>query len=150
MNKKTMIGIIVVASVIILGAWAYAATRPASESSINTPEKSDTTDTSSPETTGTKAPSESSPVATITYTDDGFSPSTTTVKKGSTITVTNNSTVNVMLSSADHPTHVEQPELNMSTLKPGESGTITLTKVGTWGFHDHIDESMTGTIVVTE
>ena len=38
----------------------------------------------------------------------------------------------------------------MSVLAPGESGTFTAETVGTHGFHDHIDDSKTGTLVVTE
>lgn len=151
MNKKVLIGVIAIASIILLGTWAYMATRgPAPDqttdirltpqSDIGTPSEAPVSDTAVEPTS----------TATITYTNEGFSPNTITVTKDSTVTVTNTSDANVMLSSADHPTHKEQPELNMEMLKPGESGTITLTQVGTWGYHDHINASMTGTIIVTE
>lgn len=151
MNQKVLIGIIATAIIVLLGTGAYMALQPTTTdtTSGDTPAGSTGSDASSSETAAEEAVAPAT-AATITYTDSGFRPSTITVKKGSTITVTNNSAVNVMFSSADHPTHVMQPELNMDMLKPGESGTVTVTKVGTWGYHDHIDESMIGRIVVTE
>lgn len=151
MNTKALIGVIAIASVILLGTWVYIATRgPASDQTtdIRTTPQSDIDTTS--ETPVSDTAVEPASDTTIAYTNEGFSPNTITIKKGSTVTVTNTSDANVMLSSADHPTHEEQPELNMEMLKPGESGTLTLTKVGTWGYHDHVNASMTGTIIVTE
>ncbi|MDB5187147.1 MAG: hypothetical protein JWM07_619 [Candidatus Saccharibacteria bacterium] len=151
MNKQTLIGVIIAASVVLLGTVAYMMTRqqPAAD---NTTTIDDTSQVPTEDKTSNTQvhDSEVASAAKITYTDDGFSPSTLTVKKGSTITVKNDSSVDVMFSSADHPVHQQQPELNMKTLRPGESGTITVTKVGSWGYHDHIDESMTGMIIVTE
>lgn len=88
--------------------------------------------------------------ATIVFTNDGFTPNTLTVKAGTVVTVKNESSNKVQFSSDDHPTHREDPEINMKTLAPGESGTFTPTKIGTQGFHDHIDDSKVGTLIVTE
>jgi plastocyanin len=150
MNRNVLIGSIVAVAIILLGTWAYIMSRPAANT--NTPTSDGTNTTSEAPTTQEPATDtkEVASAATITYTDEGFSPSATTVKKGATITVTNNSSADLMFSSADHPTHQLQPELNMDTLKPGESGTITVTKVGTWGYHDHLKAGEQGTIIVTE
>lgn len=145
MNRNVLIGSIAAVVIILLGTWAYIMSRPAADT--NTPTGGETSTTSEAPTTDTK---EVASAATITYTDEGFSPSATTVKKGATITVTNNSSADLMFSSADHPTHQLQPELNMDTLKPGESGKITVTKVGTWGYHNHLKAGEQGTIIVTE
>ncbi|MDB5187232.1 MAG: hypothetical protein JWM07_704 [Candidatus Saccharibacteria bacterium] len=153
MDKKATIGIIAAICIILLGAWAYMMAQPAVERAAQTPavdSNKTTAETSAPAEESSQPTAETSSAATITYTDNGFTPNTLTVKKNSVITVTNKSSKNVMFSSADHPTHQEQPELNMNTLNPGESGTITITKAGIWGYHDHIDETMTGTITVTE
>jgi len=88
--------------------------------------------------------------ATITFTETGFSPSQLTVKKGTKITVINNSSHTLQFSSGEHPTHQENPEMNMGDLAPGEQGTVTLNHVGTHSFHDHHDDSKTGTLIVTE
>lgn len=142
MNKKILIGVIVAAGIILFATVAYMMQRQEAPTV--------TSETDSPTATQTETSNKSTSTATITYTNDGFKPSTITVKKGTAITVVNNSAVDVMFSSADHPTHEEQTELNMKMLRPNESGTVTPTKVGTWGYHDHIDAAMTGSIIVTE
>lgn len=88
--------------------------------------------------------------ATITATNDGFTPNTVTIKKGQMIKIVNNSSSPIQFSSADHPTHRLDPELNMSELAPGESGTVMPENVGSHGYHDHLHAEHTGTIVVTE
>lgn len=87
---------------------------------------------------------------TITYTNNGFEPNSLTVKKGTVVTVNNESSRNVQFSSNDHPAHTDNTEMNLGTLAPGESDSYTATAVGTWGYHDHLDENETGTITVTE
>ena len=86
----------------------------------------------------------------ITYKDNGFEPSDLTVKKGTVITVKNESGHTMQFASNDHPAHRDNPEMNIKTLAPGESDSYTATAVGTWGFHNHFDENQTGNITVTE
>ncbi len=86
----------------------------------------------------------------ITFTNNGFEPDNLTVKKGTVVTIKNDSSRNLQFSSNDHPTHRANPEMNLPTTKPGESDSYTATVVGKWGFHDHLDDSKTGTITVTE
>jgi plastocyanin len=89
-----------------------------------------------------------SATSTITYTNDGFSPSTITVSSGTTITIKNDSSKSLQFASNDHPTHTKNPELNGSTIDAGQSQTITVTQTGTNGYHNHLNPSDTGTIVV--
>lgn len=93
---------------------------------------------------------ETNQVATIVFGADGFTPDTLTVKKGTVITIKNESDSNVQFSSDNHPSHLTNPEMNTSTIGPGESTTYTTSTVGTFGYHDHIDDNKTGTITVTE
>lgn len=149
MDKKTTILVIVLlVAVAAGGAWVYAATKSAS------PEPTHTHDDSHEHNhaEGNTATSDPSKVAsvTITATDDGFMPSNVTVKKGQSVKVVNSSSSSIEFSSADHPTHLRDPELNMSTLKPGESGTVTPGSVGKHGYHDHLHADHTGSIAVTE
>jgi plastocyanin len=88
--------------------------------------------------------------ATITYTDAGFSPQTTTVASGSTIRIVNESKAQLRFASGPHPQHNLNSELNMSELTPGKEGTIHVTREGTWSFHNHENDSHTGTIIVTK
>lgn len=86
--------------------------------------------------------------AVITYNDNGFTPSSSTVSSGTTVTIKNDSSSSLQFSSDDHPTHTKNPELNAATIEPGQTQTITVTKKGTNGYHNHLDASDTGTIIV--
>jgi len=85
---------------------------------------------------------------TVRFTDDGFSPQTVTVKSGQSITFTNDSDRTVEPSSDPHPTHTTNPQLNVGDLAPGQSKTITPTRTGSWGMHDHLQPSLKLTVVV--
>src|SRR3990167_8374610 len=89
---------------------------------------------------------------TITITDSGFEPASAKVKSGVIINWVNNSSKKVQIGSDNHPTHTLNKELTeggfVTELAVGESKTTTVTKAGTWGFHDHINPSMKGTVVV--
>lgn len=138
-----------VAILVLAGIAIYALSTQQDEAPAT--EQTDTTQTTTPTTdTDTDATSEQTMNETITFTDAGFNPGTLTVKKGTVVTVKNDSDTDVQFSSDDHPTHMMHTELNLAVLSPGDSDTFTVTKVGTWGFHDHIDESKTGTLIVTE
>ncbi len=144
--------------IIILGAGVYFLLQSPNEldsNSNNTSqnESDDTTaeveETLEEENTVEEADEDDSvPAATITYTDDGFDPSTTTVSAGSTIKIVNNSSDELEFSSDDHPEHTDNEELNTNVLDPGESTAITLKTAGTWGIHDHLDSSKTATVIV--
>ena len=84
----------------------------------------------------------------ITYTDGGFSPAQVSVKVGDTVTFKNDSTKSVQVNSAPHPAHTQFPELNIGTIAAGESKTVAFTTAGTKKYHNHLNPSQTGTIVV--
>ena len=90
--------------------------------------------------------------ATVTFSDSGVSPSTVTIQSGEAITWTNSGTGAVQVASDPHPTHTDNRELTngQSALQiaPGASSTITLTKTGNWGYHDHLNPSTRGKVVV--
>jgi plastocyanin len=148
MSKKATIWVIILLILVAAGgAWVYFATKP-SETANNA--KTDTTKNTEENSPPVNNETGQETAATITATNDGFTPNTVTVKKGQSIKVVNDSSSPIEFSSADHPTHLQDPELNMTVLQPGESGTITVTNVGTHGYHDHLSPSRTGKIVVTE
>ncbi|MEX0616380.1 MAG: cupredoxin domain-containing protein [Candidatus Woykebacteria bacterium] len=86
--------------------------------------------------------------ATITFSDSGFSPANTTVKAGSKVTFVNNSSKEVQPASDPHPIHTANPELNAGSIAAGSSKTVTLTKTGSWGYHNHLSSGQRGTIMV--
>lgn len=85
---------------------------------------------------------------TITYTANGFSPASTTVKSGSMVTFQNNSSTDIQVDSNPHPIHTDDTDLNVGLISPGQSKTATLTKVGSFGFHNHLDPGQTAKITI--
>jgi len=72
-----------------------------------------------------------------------FAPNTLTVKVGDTVTWKNDDTVSHDVVSSDEM-------FDTKMLKPGEKGSYTFTKVGTYLYNCGIHPSMNGTVVVEE
>ncbi|MEK7153515.1 MAG: cupredoxin domain-containing protein [Patescibacteria group bacterium] len=85
---------------------------------------------------------------TITFDGNGFSPAEVTVKSGGAIKIVNQSEAEIEPSSDPHPTHTINSELNAGDIEPGENKTFTVTKKGTWGYHNHYSASQRGSIIV--
>lgn len=85
---------------------------------------------------------------TITYSDSGFLPSPLDVKVGEAVTFNNTSNIAVQVNSAPHPGHNLYPVLNIGAINPGESKSITFTAAGTYKYHNHLNASQNGQIVV--
>lgn len=139
--------VVAVMAVVIIGAGVLALTKddkPADTS--NTPASSNQNNGNNE---SQAEPEETEQAAgTITYTGSGFSPETLTVKSGDTVTVRNESSRTIEFESDPHPAHTSNTELNIDTIRPGESKTFTVNRTGTFGYHDHLDSSKTGTIIV--
>jgi len=144
-KSSSKIGLVVAAAVVLVGAGVVVYTMNKKD---NASEQTKTTDTS--KTNGTADSSEKAVVGStvITFTDKGFDKTTYRSKAGEAVTVKNMSSNDLQFSSDDHPTHLSNPELNMDILGPGESGTFTPAGTGTYGFHDHIEDQFTGTLIV--
>lgn len=152
MNKKVLVSIIAAAAVILAATAAYMMTRPTADNNTvdDTVVDKPMSDIVSPEASNDSSEQMDTPLLVIMYSDSGFEPSPLTVKKGTTITVTNNSSSDLMFASADHPAHQDNTELNIDTIEPGKSGTVVITKTGTWGYHNHDNAEHAGQIIVTE
>jgi plastocyanin len=110
-------------------------------------------------TTAEETMEEVSDTALITYTDQGFSPKTVTINEGDTVVWMNNSSRNMWVASAIHPTHNEYPEESEEDcagstfdacigVAVGQSWSFTFNETGSWNYHDHLSSSRTGTIDV--
>lgn len=101
----------------------------------------------------------------VTYTDLGYTPNILTVKKGEIVIWKNESSNSMWTASAVHPTHKVYPGTDITacgtqTLLPmfdscgrietGQSWSFTFNNVGTWGYHNHVNSSHFGKIIVTE
>lgn len=149
MSKKTTLLTVVVAAVLLLAVIAIAMNAP-DRSTTDKPvtETSDATEQTTPSTEETTSGDEQKVVATIVYTDNGFEPSSVTVKAGDTVRVENKSSMPLSFNSDDHPSHTKQSELNVGDVPRGGSRDFTVTKTGTWGFHNHENASDTGELIV--
>lgn len=139
-----LLGVIVVA-MLGVGAWAILQDGNTQESAQV--EKSDAT--AEEDTPDATTPEEATgETVEIIYTDSGFEKATYTAAPGDTIKVVNNSSEALQFSSDDHPTHLENSELNQPALAAGESQEFTVQTLGTWGIHDHLKDNNTTTLVV--
>jgi len=85
----------------------------------------------------------------VTFTGNGFEPSTLTVKAGDTVEFKNESGDDFWPASNVHPTHLLYPGFDAKKpVLPGDSYSFTFEKKGTWGYHNHLTPDVTGTIVV--
>lgn len=86
---------------------------------------------------------------TITRADAGFAPAIVTVDTGTTVVFANESREPSWPASNPHPIHSDYPEFDARrAIAPGGSYEFTFTRVGTWKYHDHLNPSLGGTIIV--
>lgn len=154
------LGVIVLIIIVAIGGW-YVLSNPTV----------DTTDVPGGEiatTTGDGAAGDTVPApVVVTYTDQGFSPSEVTVARGQAVTWVNESSGPMWVASAMHPDHVvydgtdrtahcaagytgPAPFDKCKGEGPGARYTFTFDKEGTWRYHDHINASRFGSVIVTE
>lgn len=117
-------------------------------------------------TATSSAPAQVMSTAVVTYTSQGFSPASITVKQGTTVSFVNQSSESVWVASGVHPAHTLYDGTDRAThcaagytgptpfdeCQPGQPGTtytFTFTKAGTWKYHNHLDPSDTGSVTVT-
>lgn len=100
----------------------------------------------------------------VSATDNGFSPSAVTIKRGETVRFVNNQSVAAMwVASAVHPTHTVYPGSGIAKcgtaaqseifdtcrgLNLGEFWEFTFENAGSWGYHNHLNPRQTGKIIV--
>ena len=99
----------------------------------------------------------------VTYTNEGYSPSEMTVRVGTIVIWQNNSSQNMWTASAMHPSHIVYSGSSLSEhcpdtagtsfdtckgIAPGSSWSFTFNKKGSWGYHDHLNASHFGKIIV--
>lgn len=150
MSKKTTVLTIIIAAVLLLAVVAIAMNAPnkktPDETTTDTPEA---TQQSTPAgTEGTLDGEEQQVAATIVYSDGGFEPSSVTVKAGGKVRIENKSSMPLSFNSDDHPAHTDQAELNVGDVPKGRSREFTVTKTGTWGFHNHDNATHSGKLIV--
>ena len=151
------LGIIIVLLIIIGGAWYFFSNQAAAPG---------TEDAENGEVTTMVPADPQLSNVTVTYTDDGFNSNEVTIPVGATVTWVNNSSEDMWVASAQHPTHAVYDGTNLSAhcvdgvatsddvfdacagIPTGESWSFTFDKEGQWFFHDHLNVSHFGSVTV--
>lgn len=82
----------------------------------------------------------------VTLTNSGFTPAALKVKVGTKVIFKNQASGGMWIASNNHPVHSLLPGFDQKG--SGGEYSFTFTQVGSWGFHNHLSPSTTGTIVV--
>ena len=154
--NKTVLGIIVVIAVLAVG-WFFYMQKVQTES----PSQNQTENIEAETGTGAEVSLEGDMIDDIivTYTNEGFEPSTVTINRSQTVRFVNQSSRGMWVGSDQHPTHTQYPEKSEAdclgssfdtckSLPANESWSFTFNSVGSWGFHNHVQAAHKGTIVV--
>ena len=129
--------------------------------------KEETKERKHPTSTNTSTETEKTTPTTsesvVIISDAGFNPKELTVNKGTKVTFVNQSSSASWPASDVHPTHRLYPGSGIEKcgtsqqnkifdacrgLKPGESWSFVFEEVGEWSYHDHLNPSNTGKIIV--
>lgn len=156
-NTGWVILVVIVLIIAGLGWWYYS--QPIAPAASPAPTGVTGSVTTAPTTLS------SSPMnAAVTYGAGGFSPQKVTVKRGGSVTWTNEGSGTMDVASAAHPTHsvydgttrAQHCAAGYSGDKPfdqctaGNTYTFTFQKTGTWAYHNHNNVGHFGTVEVVE
>lgn len=137
MNNK-LVFLVIAIVVLGLGGMLLLSNKPGNQ----------TSQTVNQNTTPTQAKQQQTESSDITVTSSGFEPQTITVKPGTRVVWVNKSGTEVTVNSAVHPTHLLWPFLNLGNFANGSSVSVVFDKVGTYKYHNHLNASQTGIVVV--
>lgn len=84
----------------------------------------------------------------VIVTKSNFEPQTLKIKVGTKVTFVNNSGSTISINSDPHPTHTLFPFLNIGIINDAASASVTFDKAGTFTYHNHLNPSETGTVIV--
>jgi plastocyanin len=136
----------IAAVIVIIGVIvAIAAGKNNDNNSSTTPPPTPTSNQSANSSSPTPNPTpEATSTDKVTIHDLGFSPADITVKKGTTVTWTNNDSVTHTVTSDSGST------LNSDNLDQGESYSVKLDTTGTFSYHCNFHSNMHGKVTVTD
>lgn len=89
------------------------------------------------------------PVEIAITANGGFLPLNVTVTQGRTVRWTNNTAGNFRVASNPHPAHSDLPGFDSANIPAGLNYVYKFRQAGTWGFHNHANPGVVGTVMVT-
>lgn len=134
MYKKNIWILIVVAIAVVAGLFLLLGSKSINPTSTNV----------KPNVTGKY----SVPVSEVSVTQSGFEPQTITIKPGVTVVWSNKSGGDVTVNSDNHPTHLLWPFLNLGKFANGSKVSVVFKTAGTYTYHNHLNPSQKGTVIV--
>ena len=130
---------VVIIAILILGAIAFGLTRNSNKANSNQ---------NSPQNSATQS-SQSSQVPTsantVTIQNFAFLPGDITIKKGTTVTWTNNDSTAHSVNETDNQKGPDSGDLN-----PGDKYSFTFDQTGTFKYRCNLHPEMLGTVTVTD
>jgi len=130
---------VVIIAILILGAIAFGLTRNSNKanSNQNSPQNSATQSSQS-----SQAPTSAN---TVTIQNFAFLPGDITIKKGTTVTWTNNDSTAHSVNETDNQKGPDSGDLN-----PGDKYSFTFDQTGTFKYRCNLHPEMLGTVTVTD
>lgn len=139
--KKLVIAVVAVALI------AVAAIALRGNKSEDTNTATTNTETTAPvESTEPTDTSQAETGTTVTYDGKSFSPINLKVKAGTTVTWKSSSTAPMWVATDPHPAHTEYSGFDAK--KSTNEYSFKFDKTGSWSYHNHLNPSAQGTIVV--
>ena len=150
--NKTFVTILILVIVVFGGYFLFRS--PKAQAPIAA-----TSNTKTSEVANTNSPAQ----VVVTYTDAGYSPSTITVKVGTKVIWANDSSKDMWTASAMHPSHTAYSGTSVQQhcpdtagtafdacegVAPGKTWSFVFNKKGEWGYHDHLNPSKFGKVIV--
>jgi plastocyanin len=137
--------IIVIALVVLVAGGIVLANRGSKNNATTNSETNKTTSTTPSNNQSASNSSESQVTNKVTISNFSFSPADITVKKGATVTWTNQDSTAHTVMETDGKDGPKSQDLNQ-----GQTYSFTYNTVGTFAYHCSVHPSMTGTVTVTE
>ena len=139
--------------IILAAASAYWKNITISKKIDATSQQTQTTNTSPVPVVVTETHVKASSQVAVTFTTKGFNPISVTVSKGDTV-VFNNKSNNSFWPISNDTNQSNLPSLlypgfdARQPILPGQAYSFTFDKVGTWGYHNQLKQTQTGTVIV--
>lgn len=163
--NKVVLGIVIVIALIVVGGFFYLErgnTLPLDEPAdvgTGTNTQQGTRDITAENNATASLEGDMIEEIVVAYTDSGFEPRSVTIQEGQTVRFVNQSSRGMWIGSDSHPTHTLYPVTSESdclgssfdtceSLQNGESWEFTFGEVGSWGYHNHVQASHRGTVIV--
>ena len=148
MKPRWVLVTIILILVISSGAFLFLKKNNQSSSPSTAPIQSQNNNQPTSAPTQTSAEEKSMDIVEVMLTQQGYSPKNMTIAKGTKVVFLNQSGENATVDSDPHPFHTIYPPLNLGNFSNGEKLELVFNETGTYNYHNHLNPSDKGTIIV--